>query len=671
MTRVVVAVAVLAIFGCGGVGGDPGPGLQQAPLVLAAGMVPIEPAATDDVSEGVDLARLGLGTPGVIYELTTPANQPFVFDLLSRNEGNQGAVRVSVAHARDGAGTPQGGIETLAGVGVVPSGTGAGGTGEWYDAAGDGFARVSISGAIDRDQILAVRAENEAGDTTALVWIRVGPVSPINTAFTVGRNYAGVLEERTIYSSDSYLFGLPAIAVSGDRTTVVAYDGDQADPFRFERYEMRLQVDHDTGDVTGGASVEPSPDTGYWRDHEIAALFNVLAVVTAGTDEVTLKLSFDRGATFAQTEEFVAGSSLYSARLVQIAMAADYTLGLVFWRPDVEGTSELIFVEGRPAAFDGGGSPTGFVFDAPRTLVRAASDIMPVIMGMDYSDGGDLVIGYGWSRVAWNPETRVSTIRTEFHALVRMFGETGFFDSLVEEDVTIARDPSVSLIRGATDGDDRDRLRIFYAYEGRNGVRHRTSDDGGRSWSPPVDVGDRMSYQPMIFARGGDGRDTRVDILYLTWGEFGTELHLRHFEAYQRLAPQTFRLTESRMVEGDRDVGGGGGDGTDRPPRIAQAGGAFPPGGFKVTQISWFGYDATRDGDDIVVVFNEQTTSPYDVIFALGDFGAVGAAGSAALPTAEDGFVPAEPPPLAPGLTEPVRPPNPDHSNQLRVIRLE
>ena len=34
-------------------------------------------------------------------------------------------------------------------------------------------------------------------------------------------------------------------------------------------------------------------------------------------------------------------------------------------------------------------------------------------------------------------------------------------------------------------------------------------------------------------------------------------------------------------------------------------------------------------------------------------------------------FVPAEPPPLAPGLTEPLPEPNPDHMHQLRLLRLE
>ena len=39
----------------------------------------------------------------------------------------------------------------------------------------------------------------------------------------------------------------------------------------------------------------------------IRALFNVLALVHSGLDTVTLKLSFDRGATFGQVETFGGG----------------------------------------------------------------------------------------------------------------------------------------------------------------------------------------------------------------------------------------------------------------------------------------------------------------------------------------------------------------------------
>jgi hypothetical protein len=101
-------------------------------------------------------------------------------------------------------------------------------------------------------------------------------------------------------------------------------------------------------------------------------------------------------------------------------------------------------------------------------------------------------------------------------------------------------------------------------------------------------------------------------------------------------------------------------------------GGILPGPGPKVTQVSWFGYDATVDGDDLVVVVDEETTQMYDVII-LGDDvrGAPGGAGAGAPAAGEMDFVPAEPPPLAPGLTEPVRAPDPLHRHQLRLMRLD
>jgi len=677
MKRIASFICAVAVLGCsGGGGGGGGPTLQAAPLVLAAGMVRLEPAAGAPVGN-VDLSRLDVSDVGVVYELTTPAGEPFCFDLLSRNEGNEGAVRVSVSHAADGGVTPAGGVESLAVAGIAPSGGGAGSDGLWFDATGDGFARVTLNGKIDREQVIAVEAENGAGGTTAIVRLKIGAPSEINLPERTGGDYPGVLDERTIYSSDSGLFGLPTVAVSGDRTSVVVYEGDRADPYAYERYELRMQVDHESGDVTGGASTETSPDSGNWRDHEIAALFNVLALAHSGTDQVTLKLSFDRGATFSQVRQFGAGGS--SARLVQVAMAEDYTLGLVFWRATPGGRSELVYVEGRPAAFDGGGSPTAFSFDPARVLLQGPGDIMPVIMGMAWSEGGDLVIGYGWTLITWNPQTMEMTSTTEFHCLVRRFGDGTFHDGLVERDVTVARDPSVAVVGTG------DTLKIFFAYEGREGVRLRTSADGGLTWSDPIDAGDGWSYQPTVLARAQDDA-LRVDLLYLTFAEIGTELHLLHWDDFGATEPTRHRLTEATQTPIDGEPGDpfprplppgddpSGGPGIpDDPPRIQQVGiPILPPEyQFRLTQVSWFGYDATLDGDDVVVVVNEQTTNPYDIIYFGGDVRFGGAGGGPALPTADGSFVPAEPPPLAPGLTEPLPPPDPDHMNQLKLIRMD
>jgi hypothetical protein len=651
----IVLVSAMAACGGGGGGGDP---IQAAPLVVAAGMLPIDPAPVDNVSRIVDLGRLELTGVTQVYEMTTPEGEPFSFDLLTRGEGNEGQVRVSLAHAADDGVAPAGGPETLGFAGIVPTANGASGHEEWFDAFGDGFARITVSGAIETDQVLAIECETPDGDVTALIRVRIGPESPINVAPRGSTDYAGVLDLDTIYSSNSYQFGMPVCAISGDRTTIVTYEGDGSDPYRYDRYELRLQHDRTTDLVTGGASQESNPDYGNWRDHEVAALFNVLALVHCGSSEVTLRLSFDRGATLGQTATLARAGPDGATHLAAIEMAADYTLAVAFWQSH-PGGAELLLVEGHASQFDGGGSPTRFAFDAPRVLYATDGDVSPVIMGVTWSSGGDLVIGYGFTTFEWNDTTFETTVTTQFRCAVRLFGGD-FSDRLLEEDVTVARDPSVAVSgEGAT-------MRIFYAYEGRDGVRMRTSDDAGATWSAPMLLDDPFSYLPTVIARTQDGA-LRVDLLFLTYAGVGTELHLRHWDDFGTTAAEDYRLTEATM-EGDFNDPG------PSPLPVPPPGGIgampFAPDEVPViTQIAWFGYDATLDGDDIVVVLDEERSEPFAVM-VLGDDIRGAAEDGAGAPAAGD-FEAADPPPLAPGLTQPVPAPDPAHRHQLKLMRID
>ncbi|MHC4974898.1 MAG: hypothetical protein ACYTG3_21490 [Planctomycetota bacterium] len=649
MRRAVVLVALVALVWAGCSGGSPAPQgpLEAAALVVAAGMTAVDPSPVDLVSAGADLDRLGLPEVDQVFEVTTPADEPFAFELISRANANAGEVRVSVAHAADNGAVPAGGVETLANVGVDLSASSTVRRDAWIDATGDGFARVTVSGSVPREQVIAVEARTDVGRTTALIAIRIGPPSDINLSEAPHGNYPGVVDEQTIYSSDSWRFGLPTIAVSGDRTSIVVYEGDQADVFAHQRYEMRLQHDGATGLVTGGASEEASPDTGHWRDHEAAALFNVLALVHSGVEEVTLKLSFDRGATFGQVETFGAGAREW-VRLAQIAMAADYTLAVVYWTTGPTGAGELVLVEGRPSTFDGFGSPTRFAFDPPQVLFRGTGDVTPAISGVAWSEGGDCVVGYGFTSFEFTDlgETKITS---EFRCAVRLFDEA-FTDHLVERDVVVTRDPSVSLV-GEGAG-----LRIFYAYEGADGVRLRMSADGGQTWSAPQTVGEGWAYLPTVLARE-QGAAVRVDLLYLTFQMYGTELHLRHWDDFDTGIYGDFRLTEAKHTPTSTTQ--------QVAPDIAP-----PMDPFEVTEISWFGYDATLDGDDVVVVYDEQTTDLFQIMVGIDVRGAP-AGGDATFPGSAGDFIPAEPPPLAPGLTEPVPPPVPDDMHQLRIVRLD
>ena len=109
----------------------------------------------------------------------------------------------------------------------------------------------------------------------------------------------------------------------------------------------------------------------------------------------------------------------------------------------------------------------------------------------------------------------------------------------------------------------------------------------------------------------------------------------------------------------------------DAPVPGADRGTFVPDVGWRITQIAWMGYDAVLDGDDVVIVYDEQTFDSY--IFCMGppfenflDAGPVPGVGGE-----KQGFRAAEPPPLAPGLTEPVDPPDPDDMHQLKLLRLD
>ena len=615
----------------------------------------LSPTADAPWAAEVDLARLGL-SPGDVdatYDLTTPAGEPFQFEAVSRRPGNAGEVVVSVAHGSDDGNTPVGGPQSIAGVGIVPSGSGAVNAAPWMEARGDGFGRIGLRGAVTRPQVLVVRTQAGSRRSTVLVRVSIGAPSAINLAARNGTDYPGVLDARTLYSSNSWMFGLPTAAVTGDRTTVVAYEGDRADPSLYRRYEMRLQVDGG-GVVTGGASEEASEDSGNWRDHEVAALYNVLALVHSGTETVDLRISFDRGATFAQEKILDRAAGGWSPRLAQLAMAADYTLAAVFWKTPREGATDLVLVLGRPAGLDGFLWPTGYEFDAPRTLRRVEGDVTPLLTGLAWSSGGDLVVGYGFTSFESLPDMRWRSVTQNRCHVEPWVGEPR--DVLVEEEEIVGKDPSVAVLGSG------DSMRVFFAYEAADGVRLRESRDGGRTFGAAAGPGDPSSSFPTVAARDRAGT-ARVDLLFQTQGLEGAELHLLHWDDFDAGAPTAHRLTTATMTP-SADAP------RDRPPPGGGIMSMPPEYGFRVTELSWFGYDAVVDGEDLVVVYDEQT---YDGgIWCMGVFDAEGREFTGPDPVVGGGdFQPAEPPPLAPGLTEPLPAPDPDHMHQLKMLRLD
>lgn len=635
-------LAVGLLVACHG-GGSSGPA-APARLVLAANTEVVAPVPNATRSSA-DLRRLGLQKARTVYRVTTPANEPFAFDLVAFQSGAQGSVEVGVAHVSDGGVPTSGGSETLAVAGIVPSGSGLRGSGPWITAFGDGLARLGVQGRIERDQTIAVTT-SDGGE--AVVEIAVGEPSVINQEPHGLGNDPSLSDRRTIYSSDSWQFGMPTVAVSGDRTSVVVYEGDRAQGMSPSRYEMRMQYDAVTQEVTGGGTVESSSDQGSWRDHEIAALYNVLAAVRNEIDGARVRLSFDRGATFGEDVLLTAGGT--QTRLAQLAIAADYTLAIVFWQALADERQQLVLVTGHAVAFDPNGSPTWFQFDVPQIVSTMPPTSTPLTNGLVWSSGGDLVVGYGatwWEELpsgAWQG-------RTEFRCATQPFGEV-LRDVKVDEEILFARDPSVAVLgQGAS-------MRIFYAYEVRDGVRLATSGDAGASFPSTTTFGTAGAYLPSVFARDVSGA-SRVDVLYLAAAPCGSELHHSRWLDFGTSPREDFQVTASTMSPTPHQA-----------PRPIP-GGMSPPidFGWRLTQIGWLGYDAALAGDHLTVVIDEVT---YDAAYLC--FGSQWSSSGTWASTT--GWLPptfstASPPPLAPGMTRPLPAVDASHAHQLQLLRID
>lgn len=134
------------------------------------------------------------------------------------------------------------------------------------------------------------------------------------------------------------------------------------------------------------------------------------------------------------------------------------------------------------------------------------------------------------------------------------------------------------------------------------------------------------------------GGATRVDLLYVHFRNAGAELHVVHWDDFAQGTHTTGRLTTSTMAA----VGGS----------------------TELVQLGWLGYDATLDGDDVLVCVHEQTIDTG----ALGSTPVVSQAIGTGDPPEIFG---AAPPPLAPGLTQPVAAFNASHAQRLRLVRLD
>lgn len=640
----VIACLTLACAGCGsGSSGDRT--ADPAPrLLVTAGTTVLSPAV--GASSYADAQALAGSRIAANYRLSTPADAPFQFELVSWGSGT-GFDFVSVRHLRDGDAPAATDGFSLARAGVQVAGQGLAGSGDTVFASGDGFCRLTLQGRITADQSFAVWTDGEA---VVVVEVEVGGESAINRLPSTEPEPASVLSRTTIHSSDSWQFGLPTVARSGDRTTIVCYEGDRQNVNTPSRYEQRLQHDALTGAVTGGAEPLAASDSGYWRDHEVAALFNVLAVARSEAEGVRVRLSFDRGATFAQNVAVLPGFA--PARLVQAAMAADYTLAVAAWRRQADGTGhEFVVVEGRPSSFDAEGSPLWYAFTPAEVLHTTEREVTPLTTGIAWSAGGDLVVGYAAN---WFEPVRTGGWRstTEFRCATRLWGEP-WRDVEVDREEMFGMDPTVAVHgQGET-------LRIFYAYEVRDGLRLATSEDGGFFWGVPTAFGQPGDHLPSVFVRDGAVPGAlRVDVLSLAARAAGTELHRASWTEWGASERRDEALTRASSVA------------SAFVPSLGMPAGLSLPFQLLTTQVGWLGYDAVQVGDELVVAYDEATMDSvrFSLALPVAFPNATTAAGG---PIYGPIFSPAMPPPLAPGLTVPMPPPAPAHMHQLKLLRLQ
>ncbi len=604
-------------------------------LAVTAGTEIVEPA--QGAAPVIDLSGTGFERVESHYRLTTPADTPLQFEFVSWTADAAGMATIGVKHVRDGGSDIVDEPLSLARVGLIPSGQGLRSNGEWIYAQGSGFVRLTFQGRITRNQVLAVHSE---GTGVAVIEIAIGAASGINRPSGSEPEIPGVVLRDTVYSSDSWQFGIPTIAVSGDRTSIVCYEGERDQVTDPARYEQRMQHTAATGAVTGGATLLSANEYSYWRDHEVVALYNVLGVVRSEAEGVRVRLSFDRGATFAQDVALLPGFT--QARLVQAAIAADYSIAVAAWRSRPTGGADFVVVEGRAVAFDSFGSPTWFQFTPAEVLYTSTVDVTPLTTGIAWSGGGDLVIGYACSRMAGNGGGWVAI--TEFRCSTRQYGET-FVHRLVDEERILGMDPTVAVL-GMGAG-----LRVFYAYEVAAGLRLAVSEDAGQTFVRGPTFGQPGDYQPSVFARQIGG-EARVDVLYLAQRSAGVELHRSHWTTW----PASPRVDEA-LTRATMQV----------VPNTPPASGVpmFPS--MRSTQVSFFGYDAVQDGNQLVIVYDEVT---FDSVFLFWNMFSANATTtvSGSLPPS---WSPASPPPLAPGLTLPMPAPDPAHAHQLVLLRIQ
>src|SRR5690606_3700519 len=105
------------------------------------------------------------------------------------------------------------------------------------------FSRVTVRGNIAAEQVLVARVPTNNGSLDIGIRVGIGAVSAINLSPGNPQGFRAGMTTSNLFSSDSPQFGLPSLALSGDRYSVVAYDGDPDSQNYVDRNRRWLQLD--------------------------------------------------------------------------------------------------------------------------------------------------------------------------------------------------------------------------------------------------------------------------------------------------------------------------------------------------------------------------------------------------------------------------------------------
>lgn len=641
------------------------PSTQDGQVVVSAGAAELKRDTNlADSTTAADKTRLQFSKVDSSFSVTTPAQTPVSFSVSAVNPSVHGHVTLRAALA-GGSSTA---ITDFASAGLTATASNVVDGGAWLETHGDGFARLSFTGQVAQGTNLILERVDSAGNKShSVVNLGLGPTSFVNPNAAPVTS-ANVTKTTPVYSSSSWLFGLPAICGNGDRVSVVFYDSDPnatgsngpiATPCcvpGYSRIQKRLQLDTTNQKVTVGGSEALGNDGCYWRDTEMAGLFNVIAIAQAGADGIRVDLSFDRGGTFASSINVGTGRT---TRLARIVMAPNYQTAVIYWDEDTQGTEDrLMLVEGAPSTYDQNGSPTAFAFTNPQVLLDLKNNtssnnwgggVTPLVSDLGYTDAGDCFVAYGYSTNTFTPlydaqgnqiHPSRMTITSEIGCLSRPATGTTFSKTVIETMTdTVPSDPSLVLAPAAAG------TQVYVAYETSHGINLVLSPDAAKTFPTAVTFGTSQAVSPRMFLRPSATGAIQIDGFYLDYDATnanaqGLALYLFHTNA---------DLSKTSLSE-----------------VVAPKPGPTATGGYPQTEsVGWFGFDATVLGGKLFAVVH-TTLGGYMPMG--GPFGAPLMGG--AVPMAATSGA-ALPPPLAPGMTGTAPAFDPSATNKLTVLEID